>query len=127
MSSTIFGYPKFLLPDEGSQLVKDCKTMQLTFTDMHHRLISEYGIQFKTYLVGGYNIHGKVVEKKIRQVQESVRKKLQQERLSIIEWETLGDQIANNINNLPLATLNVSADLENLDILNPNILLFGAK
>ena len=46
-------------------------------------------------------------------------------RLSVLEWETLGDQIANSVNNMPLATINVSADIENLDILTPNRLLLG--
>ena len=83
--SSAYDYPKCLLP-EGSQLVKGCKTMQLTFTDIQHRLNSEYGIQFETCPVGGHNMHGKV-ERKIRQVQESVRKNLQGHRLSILEWE----------------------------------------
>ena len=32
------GYPKMLLPDEGSQLVKGCKQMQLSFTDIKQKL-----------------------------------------------------------------------------------------
>ena len=58
-------------------------------------------------------MNGKV-ERKIRQVKESIRKKLLGHRLSVLEWETLGDQIANSVNNMPLATINVSADIENL-------------
>ena len=33
-----FGYPKMLLPDESSQLVKGCKEMDLSFHDIRHRL-----------------------------------------------------------------------------------------
>ena len=32
------GYPKMLLPDEGSQLVKGCKEMQLFFSDIKQQL-----------------------------------------------------------------------------------------
>ena len=34
--SSIYGYPKCLLPDVGSQLVKGCKTIMLKFTDIQH-------------------------------------------------------------------------------------------
>ena len=122
--STIYGYPKFLLPDEGSQLVKGCKSMQLSYVDLQHKLNIEYGVQFETCPVGGHNMHGKA-ERKIRHIRESIRKKLHGNRLSLLQWETLGDQIANNINNLTIATVSVSADLENLDILTPNRLLLG--
>ena len=64
-------------------------------------------------------MHGKV-ERKIRHVKESFSKTMHNERLSIIQWETLGDQIANSINNLPIALGNVVQDLENLDLLTPN-------
>ena len=109
--SSVYGYPKYLLPDEGSQLIKGCKTMQISFVDIQHKLNIEYGIQFESCPVGGH-MHGKV-ERKIRQVQESMK------------WETLGDQIANNVNNPPLASINVSAELEHLDILTPDRLLLG--
>ena len=88
--SSVYGYPKFLLPDEGSQLTKCCKTMQISLVDIQHKLNTEYGIQFEMYPVGGHNMHGKG-ERKIRQVPESMKKKLQGNRLSILQWETLGD------------------------------------
>ena len=43
----------------------------------------------------------------------------------MIQWETLGQQIANSINNLPIGIGNKTSDLENLDILTPNRLLLG--
>ena len=43
----------------------------------------------------------------------------------MIEWETLGDEITNCANDLPLAIGNVVSDLENLDILTPNRLVKG--
>ena len=67
------GYPKMLLPDEGSQLVKGCKEIELSFHDVKHRLNVEYGIEFETCPVGGHNMHGKV-ERKIQQVKLSIDK-----------------------------------------------------
>ena len=118
------GYPKFLLPDEGSQLVKGCKDMKLSFSDLQSQLSIDHGVQFETCPVGGHNMHGKV-ERKIRSVRDSIQKKLQGHRLSILQWESLGDQIANEINNLPIATVKDSSSLEDLDILTPNRLLLG--
>ena len=45
--------------------------------------------------------------------------------MSIIQCETLGDQIANSINNMPIALGNIDHNLENLDILTPNLLMLG--
>ena len=119
-----FGYPKLLLPDEGSQLVKGCKEMELSFHDIRHRLNVEYGIEFEICPVGGHNMHGKV-ERKIQQAKVSMNKQFQNERLSVIQWKTLGDQIANCVNDLPLALKHVAGDLEQMDILTPNRLTLG--
>ena len=47
------------------------------------------------------------------------------ERLSVIQWETLLASISNSINNLPLGLGNKAESIENLDILTPNRLLLG--
>ena len=41
-----YGYPKTLLIDEGSQLVKGCSDMIISFVDLVHNLNFEYGIDF---------------------------------------------------------------------------------
>ena len=63
--------------------------------------------------------HGKA-ERKIQQVKLSIDKQFQKERLSVIQWETLCDQIANCINDLPLALKHVAGNIEQMDILTPN-------
>ena len=50
---------------------------------------------------------------------------IDQNRLSIIQWESLGQQVANGINNMPIALGNKVECLENLDILTPNRLILG--
>ena len=117
------GYPHKLLPDAGSQLVKACESMKLVFTDMANQ-IHEHGVKFEVCPTGAHYMHGKV-ERKIRSVRETFAKQLQNHKLSIIQWETLGDQVANTINNLPIATRKESCDLENIDLLTPNRLMLA--
>ena len=44
------GYPKILLPDGGSQLVKGCGDMQLNFRGIKSNLSTEYGMSLKFVL-----------------------------------------------------------------------------
>ena len=118
------GYPKILLTDEGSQLIKGCKEMLMNFRDAQRRLYVRYKCEFKVCPVGGHNMHGRV-ERKIRHVKESLEKTVHNERLSVIEWETVGAEISNSINDLPITLHNWSQDLENLDLITPNRLRLG--
>ena len=118
------GFPQKLLPDAGSQLIKGCNNMTLSYTDLKNQLHREYGVQFETCPVGAHYQHGKV-ERKIRHVRESLSKCLSNDRLSLIQWETLGCQIANSINNQPIALGNETKGLEHLDILTPNRLILA--
>ena len=45
--------------------------------------------------------------------------------MSVIHWESLGDQVANAINNLPIGIGNVSKNFEEIDLITPNRLLFA--
>ena len=45
--------------------------------------------------------HGKV-ERKIKEVKKSVLINVQGEKLSLIQWETLMQQISNSMNNMPI-------------------------
>ena len=47
------------------------------------------------------------------------------ERLSVIQWETYGAEIANKINDLPLAIGNILSDFEIIDLITPNRLKLG--
>ena len=111
-----YGYPSSLYPDVGSQLVKGCNDMVLSFSTIKYKLEVQFGVQFFTCPVGSHYVHGKV-ERKIRDIRKSINKHLQNQRLSIIQWETLGQQIANSINNMPIGLANKVDHLENLDIL----------
>ena len=66
-------------------------------------------------------MHGNA-ERKIQQVKLLLGKQFQD---SVIQWETLGGQIANCVNDLPLALKHVAGNIEQMDMLIPNILLLG--
>ena len=119
-----YGYPKYVLPDAGSQLVKGCESMSYSFTDTKLKLSTEYGVQFVPCPVGAHYIHGKV-ERKIREVKKCVALHADKQRLSVVQWETLMQQIANSVNNHPIGLRNYTKDLENLDLITPNRLILG--
>ena len=118
------GYPKILLTDEGSQLLKACKTMEFDFHDAKQKLYKRHNVEFEVCPVGGHNMHGRV-ERKIKEVKASIEKSFINERLSVIEWETVGAEISNSINDLPIGLHNWSSDLDNLDLITPNRLRLG--
>ena len=96
------GYPKLLLIDEGSQLVKGCESMVLSFADIKNQLHTSVGVQFEVCPVDGHNMHGKV-ERKIKEIKKSISKNVGRERLSVLQWETICSIIGNTINDMPLA------------------------
>ena len=117
------GFPKLLLIDEGSQLVRGCDNMKIDMVSVGGVLNTEFGIYFQTCPVGGHNYHGKA-ERKIKAVQETLEKSIPPNvRLSTIEWETLCSTISNTVNNMPVAIGN--EDLECLDLITPNRLKLG--
>ena len=117
------GYPKKLLPDAGSQLVKGCESMKILFSDVKGRL-HEFGVEYEVCPVGAHYMHGKV-ERKIRHAKDCFGKHFHGERLSVIQWESLSAQVANTMNNLPIGLGNLSKDLENLDLITPNRLMLA--
>ena len=111
-----YGYPRYLLPDAGSQLVKGCQDIEYSFVDSKQILSVEYGVDFSPCPVGAQYFHGRV-ERKIRAVRKSVQVAVQKERLSTVQWETLMCQISNSINNMPIGLKSNASNLDNLDLL----------
>ena len=58
-----------------------------------------YGIDFKTCPMGAHYVHGKV-KRKIQEIKRSLMKNVNKNRLSVLQWETLIQQICNSINNI---------------------------
>ena len=121
--ATRYGFPLKVFCDEGSQLVKGTNDMRLNFKDIKSKLHKDRRVTMETCPVGAHNMNGKV-ERKIKEVNASLERSIQNERLSILQWETISAVISNSINDLPIAIGNV-VDVENMDLLTPNRLLLG--
>ena len=118
------GYPRYLLPDAGSQLVKGCEDMSYSFVDAKQKLFVEHGVDYVPCPVGAHYTHGKV-ERKIQEVKKSVSITVQNERLSVVQWETLMAQVGNSMNNMPIGIKSKISNLEELDLITPNRLILG--
>ena len=120
------GYPKKLLPYEGSQLITGCGSMKIDFQDTRFQLHRQMNVDYKQCPTVAHHMHGKV-KRKNRLIKESIQKTIINERLSILQWETLAAEISNSISNLSLAIGNITVDLENLDLIAKNRLWLGRK
>ena len=97
--------------------------MVLSFKGIQSKLHKDHQVNVQTCPVGAHNMNGKV-ERKIKEVNASLERTVQNERLSILQWETICAVIANSINDLPIAIGNL-IDVENMDLITPNRLLLG--
>ena len=118
------GYPRYMMVDERSQLVKGCEVMRLNFTNIRGQLNRDVMVDFNTCPVGGHNFNGKV-EWRIRHIKESLEKNVSNQWLSILQWETISAEISGAINNLPLPLGNIVGDFEQMDLITPNRLHLG--
>jgi hypothetical protein len=121
-----FGHPKKLFPDEGSQLIKACSSMELSWIDVSKTLNSKYGVgvEFEACPVGGHNYHGQV-ERSIREIKKLFDTVYKGVKLDLLGFETAFAFLSNELNNLPLCLGNKYRDLDNLDLITPNRLIQG--
>ena len=118
------GYPKKLQIDSGSQLIKGCENMKINFQDLRSKLHINHSVNFNVCPVGAHNFNGKV-ERKIKEIKRSIERTIVSFKLSVIEWETVSTEIANGLNNMPLAIGDVTSDFESIDLITPNRLMLG--
>ena len=118
------GYPKLLLIDSGSQLLTSCNNTRINFYDISFQIHRDVAVDFEIVPVGGHNMNGRV-ERKILEVKKSLERSIQNERLTVLQWETLVTEIANRINDLPIALGNITSDFEVMDLITPNRLRLG--
>ena len=118
------GVPKFLISDTGSQLVKGYGDLRIDFTDLKNKLHHQENVEFEIVPVGGHNMTGKV-ERVIQEVKNSIELSYDKQKFSILQWETVGAQISNTINDMPLALRNLVSDFEEMDLVTPNRLTLG--
>ncbi|XP_066917918.1 uncharacterized protein [Clytia hemisphaerica] len=118
------GYPKTMYVDRGSQIIKGFQDTKISFNDLQHRLHVDVLVDFELCPVGGHNYNGKV-ERKIREVKSSIEKSFSGHRLSVIQWETICSEVANSINDLPLALNGIVSNFDTMDLITPNRLKLG--
>ena len=98
--------------------------MTLDFKDIYSKLHRHRkDIDFSICPVGGHNMHGKV-QRKIQKINKSIEQNVANNRLSLLQWETLPSVVANTINYLPICVGN-KFDVETIDLLTPNRLILG--
>jgi hypothetical protein len=121
-----FCHPKKLFPDEGSQLLKACQEMEISWVDVSFTLNSMYkvGVEFTPCPVGGHNFHGQV-ERSIREVKKLFETVYKGVKLDLLGFETAFAWISNELNNLPLCLGSRYKNLEMLDLITPNRLVHG--
>ena len=90
-------------------MVKGCESIDLTYTDIKYKLHMDSVVEFDTCPVGGHSCNGKFA-RRIRQIKESLEKNIQNERLSVLEWETLLSVTANTINDLLIELGSIISD-----------------
>ena len=78
------GYPQCIVIDEGSQLIKGCDNIRISFADIKGKLHQDIMVDFTTFAVGGHNYNGKV-ECRIKHVKESLEKTISNQRLSVLQ------------------------------------------
>ena len=84
----------------------------------------EYGVDCSPYPVGAHCIHA-CEERKIQEIKKSMQRAVNNQCLSIVQWDTLMAQKANNINKMPIGLKYRTSNLDNLDLITPNRLLLG--
>lgn len=90
--------------------------MKLNFADLKYQLHVQEDCDVRPCPVGGHNVHGRL-ERKIQDIKKSIDKIISNERLSILELETLGSEISDTINDLSIGLGIKGANLELLLLL----------
>ena len=121
-----FCHPKKLYPDEGSQLLKACNEMEISWVDVSHTHSSQYqvGVEFSPCPVGGHNYHCQV-ERSIREIKKLFTTVYRGIKLDILGFETAFAWTSNELNNLPMCLGSRYKNMDNLDLITPNRLIQG--
>ena len=120
------GHPNKLYIDEGGQLIKGCKEMEINILDIESDLDTKFqvGIEYETCPVGAHNSHG-VVERSIREIRRFFMTMFNGLKLDSLGYESAFAWISNEMNNLPICLGSRYKDLSHLDLISPNRLLLG--
>ena len=112
--------------DRGSQIPKTYNNAKINFNDMKYKIHYNVDVEFELCPVDGHNYkyNGKV-ERRIREIKQSLTKSYNDQKLSVLQWETVASEIANCLNDLPILLGNYVSDFESMDLITPNKLKLG--
>ena len=121
-----YGHPVHLYVDQGSQILKACREMELSWADITYTLNAEYGVgvEYTVAPVLGHNQIG-IVERSVREVKKIFDLTFTGIRLDSLAYETAFLFIANELNNLPIALGSRYKDLDHTDLITPSRLILG--
>ena len=122
-----YGFPKYLMIDKDSAVMKALREAEVCLRDLQHTLYIEKGIIFTTCSVGGHNEHGHV-ERSIKSIQELLADAgIANKKLHATGLQTLLKLVENNYNSLPLG-YSYDRSMTNtplLRIITPNFFRMG--
>ena len=121
------GVPSFILCDQGSNVIKALREVDVCMKNLKLQMFNEKGIKFDVCSVGGHNEHG-LVERVIRSLQDSMEEcGLKRNKLTATGLQTLCKLVENDLNNVPLG-FKFSRDHDNTEVLKlitPNMMKLG--
>ena len=122
-----YGFPKYLMIDKDSAVMKALREAEVCLRDLQHTLYIEKGVIFTTCSVGGHNEHGHV-ERSIKSIQELLADAgIANKKLHATGLQTLLKLVENNYNSLPLG-YSYDRSMTNtplLRIITPNFFRMG--
>ena len=122
--SARYAWPKFLLPDEGSQLLK-LKDLKFDLRDLQSRLWTEQQVILDPCSPKSHWEHGRV-ESRISCVRDTLKSMLEFKN-SILGWETIMASISSTLNSIPITRGNDDRGVSNheFDLITPFSCILG--
>ena len=122
--SSRFGWPKYLLPDEGAQLLK-LSDLKFDIRDLQLRLWEKENMILDPCNPKSHSEHGKV-ESRIGCVRDSLKTMIDVKH-SLLGWETIFASISSVINSIPITRGNDDRGVANheFDLITPFLCILG--
>ena len=121
-----YGHPAHLYVDAGSQILKACREMELSYADIVNTLNAEHdvGMQHTVAPVLGHNQIG-MVERSVQEVKKLFNRVFVNLRLDSLSYETAFQFAANELNSLPICLGSRYKNLDHTDLITPSRLILG--
>ena len=121
-----YGHPIRLYIDQGTQLVKAAKEMNIDVIDLFKNIEVKFevGIEFQTGPVAAHHTQGQV-ERSIQEIKKLFFNTYKGVEIDIMAYETAFSWVCNELNSLPLFLGSKYRNIDHLDLITPNRLLLG--